>query len=54
MLTTNSKIIAACFTILYAILIYLVFAGQMTAAMYVMAVGMFLESLICLINCFRK
>ena len=54
MLMTNSKIVAAAFTILYAVLIYLVATGKMTAAMYIMAIGMFLESLICLITSFRK
>lgn len=54
MLMTNSKLTALCFTVLYVVLIYLVFIGQMKPAMYVMAIGMFLESLLCLINCFRK
>ncbi|GEP20085.1 hypothetical protein [Pediococcus argentinicus] len=54
MLMTSSKIMAAIFTVVYAVLIYMVATGQMMGAMYLMAIGMFAESLLCLIHCFKN
>ena len=40
----GSKITAIFFLILYAVLLYLVFTMQNMLAMYLMAIGMFLEA----------
>ncbi|ETY75082.1 hypothetical protein [Lactiplantibacillus fabifermentans] len=40
----SSKLSAIFFLIMYAVLLYLVFTMQNMAAMYLMAIGMFLEA----------
>ena len=49
----KSKIGSVFFVLLYVYLFYLVATNQMMPAMYVMAGGMLLESVICLIHNFE-
>ncbi|ARW24784.1 hypothetical protein [Pediococcus acidilactici] len=49
----KSKIGSIFFVLLYVYLFYLVATNQMMPAMYVMAGGMLLESVICLIHNFK-
>lgn len=50
----KSKVISVIFVLVYIYLFYLVATNQSMMAMYVMAGGMLVESIICLIQSFKS